>query len=403
LVGFDSADTHHGIAAFYWGPGGNLYFQEGTFKRSQVESPYGLNRLAEAGIWKFDPRTEKLSVHSSFAFANPWGHIFDRWGQDFIGDASGGYSYWATPISGHIEYPLKHSGKFQKLYKKRTRPLAGCEIVSSSHFPDDVQGNWLVTNCIGDRAVLSHKLEDQGAGFWGTETEPIVSCKDGNFRPVDVEFAPDGSLYIVDWHNALIGHLQHNLRDPSRDHSHGRIWRVTYPERPLVEPAKIDGQPIEDLLEHLKAYEDRTRNRVKRELAQRDSDDVIKALNKWVDGLDANDPEIEHHVLEALWVHQMHNRANEELLDRVLASKDHRARAAAVRVISFWVNKIPDPLVRLKKYIADPHPRVRLEAVRAISFLSGDDALEAALEVLNHEPDYFIKYTLEETLRSLEQ
>ena len=41
LVGFDSADSHHGIAAFEWGPGGGLYFQEGTFKFSQVESPYG--------------------------------------------------------------------------------------------------------------------------------------------------------------------------------------------------------------------------------------------------------------------------------------------------------------------------------------------------------------------------
>ena len=403
LVGFDSADTHHGIAGFHWGPGGVLYFQEGLFKYSQIESPYGLNRLANAGIWKYNSRTEEFGVHVTYPFANPWGHIFDRWGQDFIGDASGGNSYWGTPISGHIEYPQKHARGFQKLYKKRTRPLAGCEIVSSSHFPDDVQGNWLVTNCIGDRAVLSHKIEDQGAGFWGTEVPAMVSSRDGNFRPVDVEIAPDGSLYIVDWHNALIGHLQHNLRDPSRDHSHGRIWRVTYPERPLVKPAKIDGQPISVLLDHLKLYEDRTRNRVKRELAQRDSADVIAELDKWVSNLDPSDPEIEHHVLEALWVHQMHNRVNEELLDRVLSSKDHRARAAAVRVISFWVNKLPEPLQRLKKFVADPHPRVRLEAVRAISFLSGDDAFEAALDVLDHEPDYFIKYTLEETLRSLEQ
>ena len=58
--------------------------------------------------------------------------------------------------------------------------------------------------------------------------EPLLQSQDGNFRPVDLQFGPDGALYIVDWHNALIGHLQHNLRDPSRDHSHGRIWRVTY-------------------------------------------------------------------------------------------------------------------------------------------------------------------------------
>ena len=286
LVGFDSADSHHGIAAFQWGPGGVLYFQEGTFKFSQVESAYGLNRLAEAGIWKYDRRTEKFGVHVSFTFSNPWGHIFDRWGQDFIGDASGGLCYWAAPISGNIDYPMKHPGgshdrrvqkevgkdkgyKFNTLYKKRTRPLAGCEIVSSRHFPDEAQGNWLVTNCIGDRMVLNHSIAEKESGFWGTEQTPIVTCSDGNFRPVDVEFAPDGSLYIVDWHNALIGHLQHNLRDPNRDHSHGRIWRVTYKGRPLVQPPQIDGASVPDLLNALKEYEDRTRYRAKRELAQK--------------------------------------------------------------------------------------------------------------------------------------
>jgi lysophospholipase L1-like esterase len=34
LHGFDSADSHHAISAFEWGPGGELYFQEGTFHHS---------------------------------------------------------------------------------------------------------------------------------------------------------------------------------------------------------------------------------------------------------------------------------------------------------------------------------------------------------------------------------
>ncbi len=73
LFGFDTADSHHGIAAFEWGPDGALYFQEGTFKQSQVETPYGLQRLGDAGVWRYDPRTERLDVHASLAFANPWG------------------------------------------------------------------------------------------------------------------------------------------------------------------------------------------------------------------------------------------------------------------------------------------------------------------------------------------
>jgi putative membrane-bound dehydrogenase-like protein len=421
LVGFDSADSHHGIAGFIWGPGGNLYFQEGTFKFSQVESPYGLTRLGEAGVWYYNPRTEKFGAHVSLTFSNPWGHIFDRWGQNFIGDASGGLSYWATPISGHIEYPLKHPGgshdgriqkfvgkekgyRFRTLYKKRTRPLGGCEILSSSHFPDEMQGNWLITNCITDRAVLSHKIEEKKSGFWGTEVPPIVSCADGNFRPVDVEIAPDGSLYIVDWHNALIGHLQHNLRDPSRDTSHGRIWRITCKDRPLLTPPKIAGAPIPDLLEILKIHEDRTRNRARRELAERPSEDVIAATKTWVKSLNESDADYEHHMLEALWVHQIHNVVDEALLHRMLESKDHRARAAAVRVLSFWIDQLPAPLDLIRKRITDEHPRVRVEAVRAISFLSGDDAIDAALGVLDAgEMDYYLQYTLDETMRALEQ
>ena len=140
LFGFDTADSHHGIAAFEWGPGGNLYFQEGTFKFSQVESPYGLTRMAEAGIWVYHPKSERFGAFSNFAYANPWGHVFDRWGQDFIGDASPAESYWAAPLTGRIDYPLKHPGgsqhrrianitggdpdyKFPTLYPKRTRPL----------------------------------------------------------------------------------------------------------------------------------------------------------------------------------------------------------------------------------------------------------------------------------------
>ena len=103
--------SHHGLAAFEWGPGGALYFQEGTFKQSQVETPYGPIRLGDAGVWRYEPRTERFGVHASLAFANPWGHVFDRWGQDFIADASPGLQLTGpTPISGHVEFPDKHPG-----------------------------------------------------------------------------------------------------------------------------------------------------------------------------------------------------------------------------------------------------------------------------------------------------
>lgn len=420
LFGYGSADSHHGIAAFEWGPGGNLYFQEGTFKFSQVETPYGLKRLHEAGIWAYHPKSEKQTVFSNFAFSNPWGHVFDSWGQNFIGDASSGNGYWAAPISGRIDYPLKHAGgaqhrrlasetggkpnyKFPTFYPKRIRPLSGCAMVSSRHFPPEMQGNFLVTNVIGDRAVLNHSVREKGSGFVGKEVPSLIQCDDGNFRPVDIQIAPDGSLYIVDWHNALIGHLQHNLREPNRDHSHGRIWRLKHKTRPLLEPAKIHGASVADLLELLKVPEDRTRYRAKRELAARDSDEVLAAVQTWVKALDSADAEYEHHMLEALWMYQTHNVVNQELLEKLLGSKDHRVRSAATRVLSFWIDRVPNHMSLLEKCVNDDHPRVRLEGVRAISFLRGDDAVELALAVLEHDTDKYLEYTLDETMRRLEQ
>ena len=45
----------------------------------------------------------------------------------------------------------------------------------------------------------------------------------------------DGALYISDWHNVIIGHMQHNIRDPKRDHNHGRVYRMIYTKKPLQE------------------------------------------------------------------------------------------------------------------------------------------------------------------------
>jgi HEAT repeat protein len=92
-----------------------------------------------------------------------------------------------------------------------------------------------------------------------------------------------------------------------------------------------------------------------------------------------------------------------DLLKQVLRAKDHRARAAATRVLSFWLAEVPDHERLLKKCIHDDHPRVRLEAVRAVSFLQGDDAVELALGVLDHDMDDYLQYTLDETMRRLEQ
>ena len=95
---------------------------------------------------------------------------------------------------------------------------------------------------------------------------------------------------------------------------------------------------------------------------------------------------------------------DEDLLKRVLRSPDPHARAAATRVLCYWRDRVPDALALLKTQADDEHPRVRLEAVRAASFFAGKDAPEAmrvAYQVLTQPTDYYLQYTMKETLRQL--
>lgn len=402
ISGLDSADTHHTSNSFTIDPGGALYFQEGTFHHTQVETPYGpAERVANAAVFRYEPRTQKFEVYVSFPFANPHGHAFDRWGQDIVVDGTGANPYHAALFSGRVEFPSKHARPPQ-VYPQRTRPCPGIEVLSSRHFPEDFQGNLLVGNVIGFQGILRYRLDDKGASLAGTELEPLLSSTDPSFRPTDIEVGPDGAIYFLDWQNPIIGHMQHNLRDPSRDVTHGRVYRVTYEGRDLLKPPAVAGAPISDLLDILKQHEDRLRYRARLELATRNTTDVIAALAGWVQNLDKADPQYEHQMLEALWLHQNLDVVNIPLLDRMLKSDESKARAAATRVLCYWRDRVPGAIDRLKTLAADPYPRVRLEAVRAASFFKEPEALEIALISTEHPTDEYIDFVRAETLKTLE-
>ena len=410
LHGLSSADTHHSANSFVLGPDGALYFQEGVFHQTQIETIHGPMRNHDGCVWRFEPRTWRVERYVPYNFANPHGHVFDAWGQDFVTDGTGNNNYYALPFSGHAVHPRKRSGglwgqgnSYFTFFPQRSRPCAATEILSSGLFPAENQGNYLIANVIGFQGIFQYEIDDDGSGFSATEVDPIVHSSDPNFRPADIEMGPDGALYFLDWHNPLIGHMQHHLRDPSRDGEHGRIYRVTPKGMTAgLRPIPIAGRPLDELLELLKHGDDRLRYRVRIELSGRDSDLLNAAAKAFLARLDPASANYEHDRLEVLWLTQQHNRPDAGLLGDVLASPDHRARAAAVRVARGLRRSLPRPLDRLALAIDDPHPRVRLEALVALSFFEDVRAAELALRVLEHPTDRFLEYALAQTLATLE-
>ncbi len=352
LQGLDSSDTHHAANNLIYGPDGAIYWQSGVFMMHNHEHPWGPSLQTEASaMYRFDPRRFTISMHATNS-PNPHGTSFDYWGYHYATDGTGGRAYQVRPD--------KNGFKMHELLKKEVRPVTASEVVSSKHFPESMQGDFLICNVIGFLGIKHYHLErnvDTGA-VWGEpagdeltvnvlnadgtttveKSRGLIMSGDKNFRPSDVVFAPDGSLYISDWHNAIIGHMQHNVRDPNRDHSHGRIYRMTAIGRPLEKPIAIDGQPITNLLENLKSLDDGVRHRTRVELSERDSKEVIAATQKWAKQFDPKKAEDAHHLLEALWIHQQHNVKNYGLLDSLLNSPEPHARIAANTVKHVWFN-----------------------------------------------------------------
>ena len=260
LDGFGNHANAHNLAnGFAWGLDGWLYGTHGRTNWSLVGKPGtpDEDRLRfDGGVYRYEPRTHKFSAYVTTRFANPHGHVWDRWGQDIVYDGTGANPYHGALFSSHLEYPDKHP-KPPQVYQQRTRPCSGLEYLSSSHFPDEMQGNLLVPNVIGIQGILRYKVIDKDSSFGAEEQEPIVLSSDPNFRPTDAEIGGDGAIYFGDWQNPIIGHMQHNLRDPSRDKQHGRVYRVTYNGRPLLKPLDMTKLSVDQLVAAARAGRDK--------------------------------------------------------------------------------------------------------------------------------------------------
>ena len=396
LAGFGTEDTHHILHTFRWGNDGFLYFNQSIYIHSTVETPWGPRYLGGGGTWQFRPDSIKLEVFTR-GLVNPWGHAINRWGQHFATDGAGGEGI-NDMIPGASFVTTPNEKRIIAGMNPGSPKYCGLEILSGRAMPDDMQGI-LVTNDFRANRVCRFQLSEDGSSYSSRELPELIKTRFAAFRPVDVKMGPDGALYIADWYNPIIQHGEVDFRDPRRDHTHGRIWRVTAKNRPLVERPNLTEKNVDQLLDALRAPESWTRHFANRQLSERDPKTVLPALAKWVEALEPDDV---HAHLEALWLYQSLAVPRPDLLRSLLNSPDHHARSAAVRVIPHWQDSLDDALTLLAQRVEDEHPRVRLEAVRALEQFSDPRAVEIALRALDHPVDKTLDYALWLTARNLQ-
>lgn len=421
LSGFGTEDTHHIIHSIKRGPDGCIYFNQSVYIHTHVETPFGVRRLLGSGIWQYRPETGRLEVFS-MGQVNPWGHIWDRWGQSFTTDGAYGEGInYTFPGATFLCLPNQLPRILKGLNPGQPKQC-GLEVISGRHFPDDWQGT-LITNDFRGHRVNRFKLTDQGSGFASQQMEDVIQSNHGSFRPIDVKMGPDGALYIADWYNPIIQHGEVDFRDERRDHTNGRIWRVSAKGRALCPKVDYARASVEELITLLKEPEQWVRLEARNELSARarKSNEIAEKVLAAFDSIGvASSPNAGGFSSEAFSLFAelaggigangtMQNPdAALEACAGIVRSPKAETRALAVRLAGYYAlfENITDStrskiVAQAAAVVGDSSARVRLEGIHALRRVGTAAAVEKATQILDQAMDENLDFALWLTCRQL--
>jgi putative heme-binding domain-containing protein len=415
---FDTTrDTHGMCNAFTRGLDGWLYSCHGFNNQSKVAGADGNEVVMHSGN-TFRMKLDGSRIeHFTHGQVNPFGMTFDQHGDLFSADCHtkpisllmrGGYhESFGKPHDGlgYIPNVMEHL--------HGSTAIGGIALGEATNFPEVYRNSAFAGNVATCR-LNRNSLVRTGSTIRAQEEPDFLICGDPWFRPADLQVAPDGSLYLTDFYNRIIGHYEVKLDDPRRDRLRGRIWRIVYKgsdvrrDDPRQHPTEsAEAAPAVDLakatLEQLIARLDSSL-KTQTDLA---FEEILQRFGKSAEA--ASRKSALHQAprvrMAALWLLYRLDALNLDDLARSIADESPLVRTHAFRVIAELdesPNKVADWLtIGLKTGLKDGDPRTRRAAAMAATVHQSDGLVGPLLDCFRTTPahDVHLRHALRMALR----
>ncbi len=253
LSGFGIEDTHSGANSLAWGADGWLYGAHGSTCTAEVK---GVKFLGQA-IWRYHPETEDFEVFAEGG-GNTFSFEFDAKGRAFSGTNFGDtrgmyYPQGSAGIKGWGKHgPLMNPysfGWFEHMAQKGYAPrFTQTMCIYEGGAIPQLEGLLISPMSLMNR-VMAAKLSRDTSTFRTDDIDPLVLTDDRWFRPVDTKVGPDGAIYLADWYDSRLTHV--DPRD-TWDKEHGRIYRLEAENAKPAKPFDLAKLTNEALIETLR-------------------------------------------------------------------------------------------------------------------------------------------------------
>ncbi|MEO5995121.1 MAG: PVC-type heme-binding CxxCH protein [Chitinophagaceae bacterium] len=390
IDGFGMQDTHAIANSLTWGPDGWLYGAQGSTTTSTINSSVtrGLFLQGQA-IWRYNTQSHVIERFAEGGGNNPFNIEIDEKGRLYSGsngsDRGPYYKQGAYYVKSWGKHgPLSNPYAFGYL---PNMPLKGDNKRFTQAFikyeggslPARYNGKMIAINPLLSFVQLTD-FEPTGSSFHNVDENHILETKDPWFRPVDIQSGPDGAVYLADWCDSRLSHV--DPRD-NWDKSSGRIWRLRNKDSlGLLPKFDLSTYSDEQLITLLSNKNEWYRKQAILLLGDRkniDNVDRLMPLFRSDNGQTA---------LEALWAINVSGGFNDKLAVEALHHKDPFVRMWAVRLTGD-ANKVSRIVYKELALLASTelHPEVRSQLASTAKRLPGKEALAIITNLLKTNRD----------------